>query len=174
MAILLNIFYDYTTLQIKLRYSSHTTTSFRRVNLDMCQSQGLLCPVKHPFEYSRYLAGHLIARPDRVVASLQSGDCVIADGCLIGLAGGENQFPNRVCQRGCLLRETVPCDAMTSGFVSDLFTVRLDDKGQTMLVIYLQFTLSKKAKQSILTMCLSSKCFFSFFKNCLHVYKMLH
>ena len=56
-------------------------------------------------------------------------------------AGGENQFPNRDCQQGVLLRETVPCDAMTSGFVSDLFTVRPDDKGQTMLVICLQFTL---------------------------------
>ena len=52
---------------------------------------------------------------------------------------------------GALLCETVSCDAVTSGFVSDLFTVRLDDKGQTMLVICLQFTLSKKAKQSILT-----------------------
>ena len=62
----------------------------------------------------------------------------------------ENQFPNRDCQRGAILCETVPCDAVTSGFVSHLFTVRLDDKGQTMLVIYLQFTLSKKAKQSIL------------------------
>ena len=68
-----------------------------------------------------------------------------------GRAGGENQFPNRDCQRGALLCETVPCDAVTSGFVSDLFTVRLDDKYQTMLVICLQFTLSKKAKQSILT-----------------------
>ena len=57
-------------------------------------------------------------------------------------AGGENQFPNRDCQRGALLCETVPCDAATFGFVSDLFTVRLDDKG---------LTLSKKAKQSILT-----------------------
>ena len=66
-------------------------------------------------------------------------------------AARENQFPNRDCQRGALLCETVPCDAVTSGFVSDLFTVRLDDKGQTMLVICLQFTLSKKAKQSILT-----------------------
>ena len=63
----------------------------------------------------------------------------------------ENQFPNRVCQRGALLCETVLCDVMTSGFVSDLFTVRLYDKGQIMLVICLQFTLSKKAKQSILT-----------------------
>ena len=63
----------------------------------------------------------------------------------------ENLFPNRDCQRGALLCETVPCDAVTSGFVSDLFTVRLDDKGQTMLVICLQFNLSKKAKQSILT-----------------------
>ena len=35
-------------------------------------------------------------------------------------------------------------DAVTSGFVSDLFTVDLDDKGQTILVICLQFTLSKK------------------------------
>ena len=68
-----------------------------------------------------------------------------------GETGRENQFPNRVCQREALLCETVPCDAMTSGFVSDLFTVRLDDTGQTMLVVYLQFTLSKKAKQSILT-----------------------
>ena len=74
----------------------------------------------------------------------------------------ENKFPNRVCQQGALLCETVPCDAMTSGFVSDFFTVRLDDKGQTMLVICLQFTLSKKAKQSILT---RSK----FFSNCLQV-----
>ena len=41
-------------------------------------------------------------------------------------------------------------DAVTSGFDSDLLTVRLDDKGQTMLVISLQFTFSKKAKQSIL------------------------
>ena len=62
------------------------------------------------------------------------------------------RLPSEFCQRGALLCETVPCDAMTSGFVSDLFTVRLDDKGQTMLVICLQFTLSKqKAKQSILT-----------------------
>ena len=65
--------------------------------------------------------------------------------------GRENQFPNRVCQRGALLCKTVPCDAMTSAFVSELFTVRLDDKGQTMLVICIQLTLSKKAKQSILT-----------------------
>ena len=55
---------------------------------------------------------------------------------------GENQFPNRDCLQGALLRETVLCDAMTSGFVSDLFTVRLDNKGQIMLVICLQFTLS--------------------------------
>ena len=52
----------------------------------------------------------------------------------------EHQFPYRVCQLGYLLCETVPCDSMTSGFVSDLFTVRLDDRGQTMLVICLQFT----------------------------------
>ena len=44
-------------------------------------------------------------------------------------------------------------DAVTSGFASDLFTVYLDDKGQTILVICLQFTLSKKAKQCILTIC---------------------
>ena len=49
-----------------------------------------------------------------------------------------------------MMCDTVPCDALTSGFVSDLFTVHLDDKGQTMLVICLQFTLSKKAKQCIL------------------------
>ena len=61
----------------------------------------------------------------------------------------------------------VPCDAVTSGFVSDLFTVRLDDKCQTMLAICLQFALSKKAKQSILTRS-------NFFSNCLQVYKMLH
>ena len=78
--------------------------------------------------------------------------------CPLALAACENQFPNRDYKLGALLCETVPCDAVTSGFVSDLFTVRLDhningldDKGQTMLVIYLQFTLSKKAKQSILT-----------------------
>ena len=65
--------------------------------------------------------------------------------------GRENQFPNRYCQRGALRCETVPRSAVTSGFVSDLFTVHLDDKGQTMLVICLQFTLSKKAKQCILT-----------------------
>ena len=34
----------------------------------------------------------------------------------------ENQFPNRDCQRGALRCETVPRDAVTSGFVSDLFT----------------------------------------------------
>ena len=51
------------------------------------------------------------------------------------LAARENQFPNRDCQQGALLCETVLYNAMTSGFVSDLFTVRLDDKGQTMLVI---------------------------------------
>ena len=65
-------------------------------------------------------------------------------------AGGENQFPNRDCQRGALLCETVPCDAVTSGFVSELFTVRLDDKGQTMLVICLQLTLSKKRPNKVL------------------------
>ena len=54
----------------------------------MSKGQGLLCPVKRPFDHSRYLAGNLIARPDRVVASLRSGDGVIADGCLIGLPGG--------------------------------------------------------------------------------------
>ena len=52
---------------------------------------------------------------------------------------------------GALRFETVPCDSMASGFVSDLFTVHLDDKGHPMLVICLQFTLSKKAKQCILT-----------------------
>ncbi len=57
--------------------------------------------------------------------------------------------------------ETVPCDAVTSGFVSDLFTVRVDDKGQTMLVIYVQFNLSKKAKQSILTRSIFFKLFTS-------------
>ena len=60
----------------------------------------------------------------------------------LSLQDRDNQFPNRDCQQGALLRETVLCNAMTSGFVSDLFTVRLDDKGQTMLVISLQFTLS--------------------------------
>ena len=44
-------------------------------------------------------------------------------------------------------------DAVTSGFVSDLFTFYLDDKGQAILLIYLQFTLSKTAKQCILTIC---------------------
>ena len=34
----------------------------------------------------------------------------------------ENQFPNRVCQRGALRCEMLSCDAMTFGFVSDLFT----------------------------------------------------
>ena len=68
-----------------------------------------------------------------------------------GRDASENQFPNRDCQRGALLCETVPCDAVASGFVSDLFTVRRDDKGQTMLVICLELSLSKKAKQSILT-----------------------
>ena len=38
------------------------------------------------------------------------------------LAVRENQFPNRDCQRGALRCEMVSCDAMTSGFVSDLFT----------------------------------------------------
>ena len=66
-------------------------------------------------------------------------------------AASENQFPNRDSQRVALLSETVPCDAVTSGFVSDLFTVRIDEKGQTMLVICLQFPLSKNAKQSIMT-----------------------
>ena len=50
------------------------------------------------------------------------------------------------CQRGALLCETVPCDAVTSGFVSDLFTVGLDDKGQTMLAICLQFTFVGKGQ----------------------------
>ena len=45
--------------------------------------------------------------------------------------------------------------------------VHLDDKGQTMLVICLQFTLSKKAKLCILT---RSK----LYNNNLCVYKMLH
>ena len=31
------VFYDYTTLQIKLRYSSHITARFRIVDLNMCQ-----------------------------------------------------------------------------------------------------------------------------------------
>ena len=39
-----------------------------------------------------------------------------------GLPAGENQFPNRDCQRGALRCEMVSCDAVTSGFVSDLFT----------------------------------------------------
>ena len=38
------------------------------------------------------------------------------------LAGRENQFPNRVCQWGALRGEMVSCDAVTSGFASDLFT----------------------------------------------------
>ena len=38
------------------------------------------------------------------------------------MAGGENQFLNRDCQRGALWCETVPRDAMTSSFVSDLLT----------------------------------------------------
>ena len=41
-------------------------------------------------------------------------------------------------------------DAVTSGFVSDLFTVYLDDKGQTILVICLHFTLSKKPNNAFL------------------------
>ena len=36
--------------------------------------------------------------------------------------GDENVFPNRVCQRGALRCEMISCDAMISGFVSDLFT----------------------------------------------------
>ena len=36
-------------------------------------------------------------------------------------AASENQFPNRDCQRGTLWCEMVYCDAMTSGFVGDLF-----------------------------------------------------
>ena len=41
---------------------------------------------------------------------------------LITIAARENQFPNRVCQRGALQCETVPWDAVTAGLVSDLFT----------------------------------------------------
>ena len=39
--------------------------------------------------------------------------------------GSENQFPNRDCQRVALRCEMVSCDAMTSRFVSDLFTSSL-------------------------------------------------
>ncbi len=42
--------------------------------------------------------------------------------CRHSVADSENQFPNRVCQRGALRCQMVSCDAMTSGFVSDLFT----------------------------------------------------
>ena len=48
------------------------------------------------------------------------------------MADGENQFPNRDCQRGALRCEKVPRDAITSGFVSELFTVQFVEKGQTM------------------------------------------
>ena len=65
--------------------------------------------------------------------------------------GCDNQFPNRDCQRGALRCAPVRKDAVTSGSVSGLFTVYLDDKVQTILVIVLQFTLSKSAKQCILT-----------------------
>ena len=80
--------------------------------------------------------------------------------------------PARINFQTEIVNEELSCakryrDAVTSGLVSDLFTVRLDDKGQTMLVICLQFTLSKNAKQSILTRS-------NFVSNCLQVYKMLH
>ena len=76
---------------------------------------------------------------------------------------------------GALRCETVPCDSMTSGFVSDLFTVHLDDKGQPMLVICLQFTLSRKAKQCILTRNkFYQNCLCSHFSLLYFFYKMFH
>ena len=48
-------------------------------------------------------------------------------------------------------------DAVTSGFVNEMFTIYLDVKSQPIFVIYLQFTLWKKAKQCILTIC-KKKC----------------
>ena len=48
------------------------------------------------------------------------------------LAESDNKFQNRVCQRGALRCETEAFDAMTSGFVSGLFTVHFVDRGQTM------------------------------------------
>ena len=56
-----------------------------------------------------------------------------------------------LCQGRALLCEMVPCDAMTSGFVSDLFTIHFDEKGQ-----------KKNFDET------------QFFSYCLQVYKMLH
>ncbi len=65
-------------------------------------------------------------------------------------------------QRGALLCETVPCDAMTSGFVSDLFTVRLDDKGQLVTVHFVEKGQTKHFDEK------------HFFSNRFQVYNMLH
>ena len=71
-------------------------------------------------------------------------------------------FSALLSQESCFWMEA--CAWQGVDLASDLFTVRLDDEGQKMLVICLQFTLSKKAKQSILTRSL-------FFSNCLQAYK---
>ena len=47
--------------------------------------------------------------------------------------GSENQFPNRDCQRGALRCEMLSCDAITSGFVSDLFTTSSRSSGHRFL-----------------------------------------